>query len=166
MRYPGNKIIWNSYFQAPVTASVTFIIWTASSEFGTYRPRSLARTSAARSYKSRGTFGQKARSLAPLNGWACAVKIYHDGMLKDTNSLDGAHLIYALLGRFSRPGILPVQVFPGNKSLCSPCNPTKEKQIKILIFYFTHFPKLLQYLPQSLLFISLVVLRSEWGLCI
>ena len=36
--------------------------------------------------------GQKARSLAPLNGWACAVKICHDGMLEDTNSLDGAQL--------------------------------------------------------------------------
>ena len=42
--------------------------------------------------ESRGTFRQKARSLAPLNGWACAVKICHDGMLKDTNSLDGAQL--------------------------------------------------------------------------
>ena len=39
--------------------------------------------------ESRGTFGQKARSLAPLYGWA--VKICHDGMLEDTNSLDGAH---------------------------------------------------------------------------
>ena len=38
------------------------------------------------------TFRQKARSLAPLNGWACAVKICHDGMLEDTNSLDGAPL--------------------------------------------------------------------------
>ena len=37
----------------------------------------------------RGTFRQKARSLAPLNGLACAVKICHDGMLEDTNSLDG-----------------------------------------------------------------------------
>ena len=45
------------------------------------------------SSESRGTFRQKARSLAPLNGWACAVKICHDGMLEDTNSLDGAHLI-------------------------------------------------------------------------
>ena len=36
--------------------------------------------------------GQKARSLAPLNGWTCAVTICHDGMLEDTNSLDGAHL--------------------------------------------------------------------------
>ena len=44
------------------------------------------------SSESRGTFRQKARSLAPLNGWACAVKICHDGMLEDTNSLDGTHI--------------------------------------------------------------------------
>ena len=57
-------------------------------------PRSLARTSAARSSsESRGTFRQKAISLAPLSGWACAVKICHDGVLEDTNSLDGAHII-------------------------------------------------------------------------
>ena len=40
------------------------------------------------SSESRGTFRQKAKSLAPLNGWACAVKICHDGMPEDTNSLD------------------------------------------------------------------------------
>ena len=44
------------------------------------------------SSESRGSFRQKARSLAPLNAWACAVKICHDGMLEDTNSLDGAHI--------------------------------------------------------------------------
>ena len=49
-------------------------------------PPLLAHTSS----ESRGTFRQKPRSLAPLNGWACAVKICHDGMLEDTNSLDGA----------------------------------------------------------------------------
>ena len=42
------------------------------------------------SSESRGTFRQKARSLASLNVWACAVKICHDGMLEDTNSLDAA----------------------------------------------------------------------------
>ena len=47
--------------------------------------------------ESRGTFRQKVRSLAPLNGWACAVKICHDGMLEDTNSLDGAHIIVSCL---------------------------------------------------------------------
>ena len=47
------------------------------------------------SSESSETFRQKARSLAPLNGWACAVKICHDGMLEDTNSLDGAHTFNA-----------------------------------------------------------------------
>ena len=51
-------------------------------------PPLLAHTSS----ESRGTFRQKARSLVPLNGWACAVEICHDGMLEDTNSLDGAQL--------------------------------------------------------------------------
>ena len=51
-------------------------------------PSLLAHTSS----ESRGTFRQKARSLAPLNVWACAVKICHDGMLEDTNSLDAAQM--------------------------------------------------------------------------
>ena len=51
-------------------------------------PSLLAHTSS----ESRGTFRQKTRSLAHLNGWACAVKMCHDGMLEDTNSLDGAQL--------------------------------------------------------------------------
>ena len=49
----------------------------------------LAHTSS----ESRGTFRQKARSLAPLNGWACTDKICHDGMLEDTNLLDGTCII-------------------------------------------------------------------------
>ena len=53
-------------------------------------PPLLAHTSS----ESRGTFRQKARSLAPLNGWACAVEICHDGMLEDTNSLVGAHNVF------------------------------------------------------------------------
>ena len=56
-------------------------------------PPLLAHTSS----ESRGTFRQKARSLASLNGWACAVKICHDGMLEDTNSLDAAHMFKARL---------------------------------------------------------------------
>ena len=55
-------------------------------------PPLLAHTSS----ESRGTFRQKVRSLASLNGWACAVKICHDGMLEDTNSLDGAHISSAM----------------------------------------------------------------------
>ena len=55
-------------------------------------PSLLAHTSS----ESRGTFRQKARSVAPLNGWACAVEICHDGMLEDTISLGGAHILYDL----------------------------------------------------------------------
>ena len=51
-------------------------------------PSLLAQTSS----ESRGIFRQKARSLAPLNGWTCAVKVCHDGMLEDTNSLGGAQI--------------------------------------------------------------------------
>ena len=51
-------------------------------------PSLLAHTSS----ESRGTFRQKARSLAPLNGGAYAVEICYDVMLEDTNSLDGAQL--------------------------------------------------------------------------
>ena len=56
-------------------------------------PPLLAHTSS----ESRGTFRQKARSIAPLNGWACAVEMCHDGMLEDTNSLDGAHITFIML---------------------------------------------------------------------
>ena len=56
----------------------------------------LAHTSS----ESRGTFRQKARSLALLNGLACAAKICHDGVLEDTNSLDGAHMLTIICIRF------------------------------------------------------------------
>ena len=59
-------------------------------------PSLLAHTNS----ESRGTFRQKARSLAPLNGWACAVEICHDGMLEDTNSLDGAQLVTISINHF------------------------------------------------------------------
>ena len=49
------------------------------------------------SSESRGTFRQKARPLASLNGWACAVKIFHDRMLEDTNLLDGAPMIPVII---------------------------------------------------------------------
>ena len=52
------------------------------------------------SNESRGTFRQKARSLASLNGWACAVKTCHDGMLEDTNSLDSAQIHLLGCSRF------------------------------------------------------------------
>ena len=55
-------------------------------------PPLLAQTSR----ESRGTFRQKPRSLAPLNGWACTIKICHDGMLEDANTLDAAHFIFVV----------------------------------------------------------------------
>ena len=61
-------------------------------------PSLLAHTSS----ESRGTFRKKTRSLAPLNGWECAVKICYDGMLEDTNSLDGAHMFMKLDKMFKR----------------------------------------------------------------
>ena len=59
-------------------------------------PPLLAHTSG----ESRGTFRQKARSLAPLNGWACAIKNCHDGMLEDKNSLDASqvHAVVCVCG--------------------------------------------------------------------
>ena len=71
----------------PHQANLVLIAY-ASSE-GSPEPPLLSQTDS----ESRGTFRQKGRSLAPLNDWACAVKICHDGMLKDTNSLDGAHIL-------------------------------------------------------------------------
>ena len=65
-------------------------------------PSLLAHTSS----ESRGTFRQKARSLVPLNGWACAVKLCHDGMLEDTNSLDAAQLSLVV---FSCVTLMPLE---------------------------------------------------------
>ena len=98
------KLVWRL-----LGIGMSEFIWTASSEFDTMylSPMRAAKVQASLRIRavspeppllahtrseSRGTFRQKARSLAPLNGWACAVKICHDGMLEDTNSLDGAHL--------------------------------------------------------------------------
>ena len=85
-RYMGRvKRIWylSPMLAAKVQASLR--IRTVSPE-----PPLLAHTSS----ESRGTFRQKARSLAHLNGWACAVTICHGGMLEETNSLDAAHITY------------------------------------------------------------------------
>ena len=73
-------------------------------------PPLLAHTSS----ESRGTFRQKARSLVHLNGRAYAVKICHDGMLEDTNSLDGAHL-----SSQPTPCIVSIQSLPC--ILCQTC---------------------------------------------
>ena len=81
------KRIWYLSLMRAVKVQASLRIHPVSPE-----PLLLAPTSS----DSRGTFRQKARSLAPLNGWACAVKICHNGMLEDTNSLDGAHLLVAI----------------------------------------------------------------------
>ena len=76
-------------------ANLVLIAYASSGGFGeTARMRSLARTSAARSNKQgvKRNLQTESQILAPLNGWACAVKICHDGMLEDTNSLDGARV--------------------------------------------------------------------------
>ena len=107
----SNKYVFSNQL---ILGSMFYIIknnTAASSEFGTYclcEQRWFRRTCAstqsrqnlrcsliqAVSQESRGTFRQKARSLLPLNDWACAVKICHDGMLEDTNSLDAALLYF------------------------------------------------------------------------
>ena len=68
-------------------------------------PPLLAHTSS----ESRGSFRQKARSPAPLNGWACAVKTCHDGMLEDTNSLDAAHMSLVYLNPLNLVQVLRIQ---------------------------------------------------------
>ena len=78
------KRIWFLSHMRTAKVQASLRIRTVSPE-----PPLLAHTNS----ESRGTFRQKARSVAPLNGWACAVKIFHDGTLEDTNSLDAAQNI-------------------------------------------------------------------------
>ena len=78
------------------------------------KPSLLAHTSS----ESRETFRQKARSLVPLNGWACAVKVCHDGMFEDTNSLDG-----------TRSGTINIQKF--NKTRTNALERPVEKYITV-----------------------------------
>ena len=102
-------------------------------------PPLLAHTSS----ESRGTFSQKARSLAPLNGWACAVKIDHDGMLEDTNSLEGAH-VTSLIRRFFLTSIY-IYMY----SSITSCNAQYRKNVQesmngsqndfFFIFFFIYF---------------------------
>ena len=76
-------IVFKSSTNGPRQANLVLIAYAVSPE-----PSLLAHTSS----ESRGTFRQKTRSLALLNGWACAVEICHDGMLEDTFSLDGVQM--------------------------------------------------------------------------
>ena len=81
-------------------------------------PPLLAHTSS----EARGTFRQKARSLAPLNGWACAVKICHDGMLEDTNSLGAAHVVFAANKLKFKPMIFSIdKCIYGTRAIWNKC---------------------------------------------
>ena len=99
--YPSKQPTILKYYPliGPRQANLVLIAYASSEGSVSPEPSLLAHTSS----ESRGTFRQKARSLAPLNGWACAVKICHDGMLEDTNSLDGAQL-YAEIPLIFRNG--------------------------------------------------------------
>ena len=77
------------FLDGPRQANLVLVAYASSEGSGEPESSLLAH----RSSESRGTFRQKTRSLAPLNGWACAVKMCHDGMLEDTNSLDGAQIV-------------------------------------------------------------------------
>ena len=77
------KRIWYLSHMRAVKVQPSLRIGTVSPE-----PPLLTHTSS----ESKGILRQKTRSLASLNGWACAVKICHDGMLEDTNSLDATRL--------------------------------------------------------------------------
>ena len=71
----------------PCQAKLVLIAYASSEGIRTVSPEPplLAHTSS----ESRGTFRQKARFL---NGLACAIKICHDRMLEDTNSLDAPQI--------------------------------------------------------------------------
>ena len=87
---------FKSFPYGPRQANLLLIAYASSEGSGEpAHPRSLARTFAARSYKQwvKRNLQTESQIPAPLNGWACAVEICHDGMLEDTNSLDGAHII-------------------------------------------------------------------------
>ena len=86
----GESLIPNGPRQANLVMPMRAAKVQASLRIRAVSPESslLAHTSS----ESRGTFRQKARPLARLNGWACAVKICHDGMLEDSNLLDAAQI--------------------------------------------------------------------------
>ena len=91
-------------------------------------PSLLAHTNS----ESRGNFRQKTRSLAPLNGWTCAVEICHDGMLEETNSLDGAHICKL---KKSDITLIPIYLLPSTGFTVSG---TDHQQYNINVTFLTH----------------------------
>ena len=96
-------------------------------------PSLLAHTSS----ESRGTLRQKARSLAPLNGWPCAVTICHDGMLEDTISLDAAHLLFRFLTLWDK--ITFRLAFFAQRKSCSFVLPRAFRNL-LSIYLFSYLP--------------------------
>ena len=93
------------------TQSSICIKWTASSEFGTYRlceqrrVRQACASTLIQAVSQEEPSDRKPDPWPPLNGWACAVKICHDGMLEDTNSLD-APQVACSINNVSAPELL------------------------------------------------------------
>ena len=119
----------------PRQANLVLIAYASSEGSGEpVHPRSLAGCAvlpepsllAHISSESRGTFIQKARYLALLNGWACAVKICHDRMLEDTNSLDGAHFIQFILSEKSNVTLDSLSLYWVNTERMESCYVLKQ----------------------------------------
>ena len=93
------EIIRNWSLTGSRQANLVFIAYASSEGSGEpAHPRSLARTSAARSYKPwvKRNLQTETQIPGPSEWLGCAVIICHDGMLEDTNSLDGAQLKVSL----------------------------------------------------------------------
>ena len=79
----------------PRQANLVLIAYASSEGSGEpAHPRSLARTSAARSYKQwvKRNLQTESQIPGPSEWLGMRSYIFHDGMLEDTNSLDAAHL--------------------------------------------------------------------------
>ena len=103
----------------PRQANLALIAYASSEGSGEpAHPRSLARTFAARSYKQWVKRNLQTESQIPglLNGWACAVKICHDAMLEDTNSLDGAQM-YSFVNALSVVYFVMISLFTDYQQL-------------------------------------------------
>ena len=84
--------------------------------------------------------------MAPLNGWACAVKICHGGMLEDTNSLDAAQLMSVLSSVYHMSHVM-------RKSVFRVCDQVRLKLACFATEYFSTCSRVLKYHTASLGFI-------------
>ena len=75
----------------PRQANLVLIAY-ASSEGSGEQSRQNLRCSFVQAVSQEEPSDRKPDPWPPLNRWACAVNVCDDGMLEDTNSLDGAHI--------------------------------------------------------------------------